>query len=178
MAKTIADIVAQLAEAKSPSELAQAHRALSLLIKRTRRKEDKELGPLAETYSAAMRIWEAEVADGVPLETRQQHLQTALKAAWPQTREWHYLCDRCSDTGWEPGICTPATPCGRRFRLPGQRDDDHTGQGHCAEGHSFVRPCVCPKGEARARQLQPKPVDPEDFQDAGKRKGFKKLMGR
>lgn len=175
MAKTIADIIEQLAAADNPRALAQAHRALSLLLKRTRRDEAKELGPLAETFTAAMRIWDAEVADNVPLETRQQHLQTALKAAWPQTREWHYLCDRCSDTGWEPGNCTPQTPCGRRFRLPEQRWDDHTGQGHCAEGHSFVRPCVCPKGEDRARQLQPKPKTPEDFQQAGKQQKFKKL---
>jgi len=136
-----------------------AHDALKKAVPWKRRKAAFEDGALAQTYIEAMRIWDQEKADGVPLAMRQQQLERTLRLAWPQTRVWKYVCERCGDTGWENRVCTRETHCGRR---------------RCEPGHDYVVPCVCPKGEARNRQLHPK-ATPEDFQQAGKRKGFTKV---
>ena len=48
-----------------------------------------------------------------------QYIEGVLRTSWPQVRRWHHVCDQCCDTGWVEGSCTPDTPCGRPFRLPG-----------------------------------------------------------
>lgn len=151
-------------------------------IQRRRRAADHEWGPLARTYLAAMEIWDAEKADGVPLEVRHAHLEQTIRAAWPRGRAepWHHACDRCSDTGWVPSVCTPETPCGRPFRLPGASGNDWTGRGRCSSGHSYVRPCHCQNGDEARRALNPKAVASDDYAaGAGKAKpkprGFSRL---
>lgn len=155
----LAGILEQLAAATTPAELRALHSRLGFAIKTKRKLARKDLGSLAQTYQESMRIWDEEKADGVSLADRQQHLKQSLCAAWPETQLRTYLCERCSDTGWDAKLCTKATPCGRR---------------QCPPGHDYVEPCVCPKGEARQQQLHPTTTS-ADFQQAGKRKGFTKV---
>jgi len=158
----IAAILEQLAQAQTPAELRELHGRLGFAIKTKRKRAKKELCPLAKTFEEAMRIWDADKAHGVPLADRQQHLAQTLRAVWPLTRVWRYVCDRCNDTGWEPRSCTPETHCGRR---------------RCEPGHDYVVPCVCLKGEGRRQQLTPSALTQGDFEQAGKgkRKGFTKV---
>lgn len=125
-----------------------------------RKKFTQTFGVLAQTYQAAMVYWDQQKAAGVPLAERLDGLEKTLRAAWPFTRVWHYVCEECSDTGWQPGICVQGS-CGRPFKLPKQRADDWTGRGRCVDGHSFVRPCWCAKGRAFHRQLMHEQA-PED----------------
>jgi hypothetical protein len=158
----LAKILEQLAAAQTPAELRELHGRLGFAIKAKRKVQQKAYGPLARAYMTAIQVWDADKVTGVPLAERQAHLEQVLRAAWPQTREWHYLCETCRDTGWETCRCTPTTHCGRRV---------------CEPGHDYVQPCgICPKGEGRRAQLEPKTPTPGDFQQAGKRKkGFTRL---
>ncbi len=121
---------------------------LRRIVSKARRKFEQELGPLARTYIAAMHHWDVQKADGVSTEERLEGLEKTLRVAWPQGREepWHYACQECSDTGWTFGACVRGS-CGRPFTLPGQRLDDKTGKGRCTDGHSYVKPCFCAKGD-------------------------------
>ena len=136
------------------------------LADRARRKADREFGPLAQSFALAMQIGDAQRAEGVPLAERLEGLEKTLRAAWPQIRPWRYLCERCNDTGWVPLTCTQNAPCGRPYRLQGQRGEDNTGQGQCGNGHEYVQPCWCVKGQARRDQLERRPKR-EDFTAAG-----------
>lgn len=167
----------RLADAKSAHELARGHGQLTRAISAVRASREPRYGMLAQTFIAQMKTWDAQKCDGVSREERIKGLQVALRDAWPQTREWKHLCRRCEDLGWVFQTCTAEHHCGRPFRLPGQHSDDHTGQGRCQEGHAFVSPCGCSKGQAFRRGLDKSkaPVDAEkDFAQAGKSK-FTKL---
>lgn len=131
--------------------LREAHQLLRKAVP-AKRKLPHTDSVLAQTYHAAMVQWDQQKADGMPLAERLAALEKILRAAWPFTRTWHYGCDACSDTGWEPGVCRNGS-CGRPFKLPKQRGDDWTGRGRCTEGHTFVRPCSCAKGRAFWQQL-------------------------
>lgn len=152
--------------------LREAHTLLRKAVPRLRRKAHAEEGQLAAAFREAMVIVDQQKAAGVSQAERLQGLDQVLRAVWPQTREWKYLCERCSDTGWESRICTPEASCGRPFRLPSQRADDYTGQGKCQPGHAYVVPCWCEKGQALRRGLlkQPAPMKPEDFTQAARSK--------
>lgn len=121
-------------------------------------------GQLVATFIEAMRIWEAQKEDGVPHPERIRGLAESLKAAWPKRRiePWHYLCERCDDTGWHFHVCTAGRRCGRPFKLPGQREDDKTGQANCMSDHRYVVPCLCAKGQERRRQLLRETRSPDD----------------
>jgi hypothetical protein len=108
---------------------------------------------LGETFVEAMKLWDRMKAEGVSLEERRAVMERTLRAAWPQSRVWHYYCDRCDDTGWHHKTCTSQMPCGRPFKLPKQSADDWTGRGRCAPGHTYVEPCLCEKGRTRLAQL-------------------------
>lgn len=85
-----------------------------------------------------MRLWDAMKADGVPREEREAALERTLRAAWPQTREWKYLCNLCSDIGLRMQACPGDATCGRlKAHLP----------------HDFGRPCWCEHG-ARFKEKQ------------------------
>jgi hypothetical protein len=175
---SLLDDLRTLADSNGAKALADAFHALQGTVRRARRGADRELGALARTLSAALKIWDAQKADGVPLAERQRGLEQSLRAAWPQGRSepWHYLCERCSDTGWEPRTCTPETPCGRPFRLPGASADDWTGKGRCTPNHAYVVPCWCLKGQGFRRGLEKAPKDPErDFTEAGRAKKLTRL---
>lgn len=141
-----------LAQATTGSALAVAHKTLRKGIRGARKRFQATFGPLAQTYIAAMEIWDTEKADGVPLAERIRHLEQTLRVAWPQTREWKYLCVSCDDVGLIWSSCAGDTTCGR-----------HTP--HLA--HVFGRPCFCEKG-LRFRE-KPKPTR-DDFTAAGKSK--------
>lgn len=140
------------------------------------------LGILAQTYAEALRILDAQGAEGVSREERTAGLERTLRAAWPKGRVWHYLCEACQDTGWARGTCTAATPCGRPFRLPPQTNKsgmkDSTGQGMCVGGHDFVTPCpICPKGDTFRQRLKGEPAE-EEVTTAGRRRGGWSRVGR
>ena len=164
------DALKRLSEAHGPSELAAAFRALSGSVKRKRRQDAAKYGILAQTFGEAMRQWDHQKRDGASLDERQANFEKTLRAAWPQARDWKYLCQRCDDAGWMFRTCTPETPCGRPFTLPPTQSHhpDFTGQGRCSPGHSYVVPCVCSKGQAYARQMNPPQASPEDFTKSGK----------
>lgn len=105
---------------------------------------------LVQTFREAMRIWDAQKAEGISRADRVLGLAQSLKAAWPKGREegWKYLCTGCSDYGLEmhecPGDATCGrdkphlphefgTPCwcsaGKRFKAPAKTADDFTGAG-------------------------------------------------
>ncbi len=170
-------VLDQLAAAKTRGELLTAHRAVRRELAQKRRSDGTEWGVLAQTYTEAMRIWAAQKADGVSLLERERGLERTLRAAWPKgrTEPWHYLCDRCDDTGWLFGACTPETPCGRPFTLPNQRPDDYTGRGRCTPNHRYATPCWCEKGQMFRRGLEGQKAKPEDFKQAGKSRDFKRV---
>lgn len=121
-------------------------------IFRQRRQAHREEGQLATAFREAMRIMDAQKADGVPFADRICGLDAALKSVWPFTREWKYLCQTCDDIGLELLDCDGKGRCGRtKLHLP----------------HSYGVPCWCQAG-ARYR-VKPKP-DPANFTDAGKSK--------
>lgn len=151
---SIADALSALSQAHGSQALASAFRALQGQVRRDRRAKDASRGTLATTYIAAMAIWDAQKADGIPRAERLSGLEKSLRAAWPQTREWKYLCERCSDYGLEILSCQGVT-------------DAICGEVKPHYAHEFGQPCWCAAG-ARFRE-KPKPA-PEDFQAAGKSK--------
>lgn len=86
---------------------------------------------LAATYVEALRIWDAQKEQGVSREERLSGLEQTLKSAWPQTREWKYLCRECSDYGLVMSTCPGDATCGRN---------------HTHQPHEFGRPCWCSNG--------------------------------
>lgn len=128
------------------------------------------MSELAATYLEAMRIWEAQKAQGVSLEERQLALKKSLCAAWPETTDFRALCPTCDDYGWIFRVCRDQS-CGRPFRLPKSAGDDYTGKGHCTGEHVYCAPChVCEKGQGYRRNMQKEPPALEDFTAAGKQK--------
>lgn len=105
-------------------------------------------GVLAQTYMEALRLAQVAREGGASREEAQEIITKALKEAWPKARvePWHYYCEECSDTGWQIKICTPETPCGRPFTLPGAASDDYTGRGRCGPRHTYAHPCYCARG--------------------------------
>jgi hypothetical protein len=155
---SLTDALKTLSDAHGPKALASAFAAVQGQVRRARKAADKGLGPLAQTFVAAMRIWDQQKADGVSKAERLAGLEKTLRAAWPQTREWKYLCD-CDDLGIKVSECPGDATCGRyKAHLP----------------HTFGTPCWCPAG-AKYRD-KPKP-SPEDFTAAGKSKPLAR-MGR
>lgn len=123
-------------------------------------KSKEPLGNLANTYREAVKILDAQKAAGVPLLERLKGLESVLREAWPQTREWHYLCSVCGDVGLDMQRCSGDATCGRpRAHLK----------------HDYGKPCWCPKG-ARFKD-KPKP-EPEDFAAAGKSKPMTRIGRR
>jgi hypothetical protein len=108
-------------------------------------------GVLAATFTAAMKIWDAQKAQGVGVPDRILALGIALRSSWPgQTREWKYLCRHCDDYGLVMAECEGDAACGRDKRhLP----------------HSFGTPCWCSNGNRYKRKDKPAP---EDFAAAGR----------
>ena len=149
-----------LSAAHGPKALAAAFIALRSHVTASRKASKKHLGVLAQTYVEAMRIWDTQKADGVSKAERETGLMKTLKAAWPQTREWHYICASCADYGLVMSDCPGDATCGRSYpHLP----------------HEFSKPCWCSRGQ----RFRPPPA-PEggDFRQAGKRARTFTRVGR
>lgn len=137
-----------------------------------------EEGQLSKTFREAMRLCDRMKAEGVSKDEREAFVAKALKAGWPKTREepWHYVCEACGDSGWRVRECVSRS-CGRPFKLPNQAGDDHTGQGRCADGHSYAAPCYCAKGQIQQRCLL-KQRQPEDAMALAARTSKPTKVGR
>jgi hypothetical protein len=109
-------------------------------------------GHLAQVFLTAMHIWDSDKALGVPRDARLHALEATLRQAWPQVREWKFLCPQCDDLGLEIRDCVGDATCGRP-------------KAHLA--HTFGRPCWCALG-TRFKD-KPKPTA-EDFTAAGRAK--------
>lgn len=138
-----------------------AHNLLRKAVPGKRRRAHAEEGPLAQTFRVAMQIWDQQKAEGVPLAERIAGLEKTLRAAWPQGREWKYLCKTCDDYGLDYDTCDGERPvCGRhKPHLP----------------HAFGRPCWC--GAGSQFREKPKP-SAEDFAAAGATKSKPTRVGR
>jgi len=168
-----------LVQAGSRADLLLAHHALLEALKRKRRQLAKAQGPLARTFVAAMEQWDHEKAAGVSDADRLAHLQVVLRAAWPFTRTWQYLCQRCDDTGLVQAVCRKGARCNGtstridHFSLPAGKY-----QRLCAKfpdsdyEHEYGTPCLCEKG-ARFRTAA-KPTR-EDYTQSGKSKPMKRI---
>lgn len=136
--------------------LRAAHKLLRAAVP-AKRKLPKSDSVLVQTYHAAMAHWDQQKADGVSLTERQAGFEKTIRACWPFTREWKYLCDRCLDYGLEIATCPGDATCGRvKAHLP----------------HTFGSPCWCAQG-SRYKE-KPKPGK-EDFSHAGKSKPMTRL---
>ena len=86
---------------------------------------------LGQTIRAAFTEWDAQKAAGASIAERVANLTKTLKAAWPFTREWHYLCPQCGDDGLQIHDCPGDATCGRsKAHLP----------------HDFGAACWCSAG--------------------------------
>jgi hypothetical protein len=148
---SILESLESLSQTHGASALAAAFRSLQRQVRVQRRKDGKQFGPLARTIQAAIRIWDGQKADGIAEPERVAGLEKTLRAAWPQVREWKYLCSNCADYGLVMAVCGGDRFCGR--------DHEHL-------AHEFGRPCWCSAGQ----KFKPKPVNAEDFTQAAKTK--------
>ena len=161
---------ALLVSASTPEEVREAHGILRKAIYTQRRREKAVDGPLAQTFVVAMRIWDSEKADGVSKPERVAHLEKSLRAAWPQGREWKYLCDRCQDTGLVVRTCHRGERCNGvslradsafqphgKYRRLCTHDPDST------YTHEYGVACWCEKGKRFDVDAMPKTGGGDDF---------------
>jgi hypothetical protein len=130
------------------------HRALATAVPVKRRDAHIKDGILAQTFRAAMELWDGQKADGVSLRERIEGLTRTLMAAWPKGRveDWKYLCHECDDYGVRYFDCPGDSSCGRHKRhLP----------------HDYVRACHCGAGQ---RMTPPAPAAADDYAQAGRTK--------
>lgn len=106
-------------------------------------------GVLSATIREALRLRAQMKADGMSRADLERNLEQIIRACWPFTREWKYLCVECADLGLILHDCDGGKSCGR--------DKKHG-------PHSFGTPCWCSLGaryKAKERKV-------EDFTQAGK----------
>lgn len=87
---------------------------------------------LGQTIKAALAEWQNQKTAGATLAERVRNLEQTLRAAWPFTREWHYLCLECDDHGLKMRPCPGDATCGRS-------------KPHLQ--HEFGTPCWCAAGD-------------------------------
>lgn len=148
--------------------LREAHKLLQKAVPGIRRKAHQAEGRLAAAFLAAMDIVDQRAADGVPAPERYQGLEGVMRDAWPQVREWKYLCDRCDDTGLVMALCREGARCDGISTLTDPKKarlctKDPTG----TYQHTYGTPCWCAKGDRFRNKPRP---SAEDFTAAGKSK--------
>lgn len=114
---------------------------------------------LGETLMEALRLCDKMRADGVPKAEIRSTLERTLRAAWPQTREWKFLCEQCRDYGLVMTECVGDATCGRTN--PHQK-------------HDFGRPCWCSKGD----RFRVKEKTPDDTMAAAAKVSKPTRLGR
>lgn len=107
---------------------------------------------LAATMREAMRIRAQMRVDGLSVDECNRQLEGVLRTSWPFTREWHYVCDACRDTGWEERACVGTGFCG----LKG-----------CHRPHDYVQVCLCAAGR---KHLGPATTETSELATIGKSK--------
>lgn len=137
----------------------------------TRALSDATLGALVED---AIRLRDRMKADGMSGEQLEAAFEQTIREIWRAkafTREWHYLCALCEDTGLRVFTCRPGRRCdGRSMRLDGPKEKPGKYPRLCklhAESeyeHDYAEPCVCDRGQ----RFLDKPKEASDFMDAGK----------
>jgi hypothetical protein len=151
-------VLERLAQAAGVQQAIEAHQQARGIIRSDRKRAHRETGHLAKCFAAAMQIWADQRAAGVSFRDRLVGLTQTLRAAWPQTREWKYLCQQCDDYGLVMRACPGDTTCGRHHpHLP----------------HEFGTPCWCDHGRRHRERQKP---SAEDFTAAGKSRPTK--LGR
>ena len=149
---SLTDALKTLSDAHGAKALIGAFASLQGQVKRARKAAKSQYGTLAQTFTAAMQIWDSQKADGVPKAERLAGLEKSLRAAWPQTRAWKFVCGTCDDVGLMFAECPGNDHCGRQKpHLP----------------HIYGAPCFCSMG-VKYRD-KPKP-EPSDFKAAGRSK--------
>lgn len=148
---SLQDDLDKLTQAHGPSALAAAFSRLQSTVRQARKRAAQTLGPLAQTMIAALNIWDAEKADGVPKAEREAHLEQTLRAAWPKGRTWVYDCDDCDDTGLILLQCTAKHRCNgisTRTDYPGQAPGKYKRLCTLQDSyeHDYVIPCHCSRG--------------------------------
>lgn len=149
-----------LSAAHGPAQLAQAFARLRGTVRRERRAAAFTGGTLAQTFTAAMAIWDQDTANGVSRLDRLISLERTLRMAWPVTREWKYACKDCADYGLRMGTCPGDATCGRS-------------KAHYA--HDFGTPCWCGNGARYRDKAKPTPAD---FTAAGKSPAKPQRLGK
>ena len=110
-------------------------------------KSEQTLGQVAVE---AAKIWHQMRENGASIEQCTTSMEAVVRARWPFTREWKFLCSNCDDVGLVMGDCPGDATCGRpRQHLP----------------HSFGTPCWCGLGN---KFKDKQPAAPEDFAQAGR----------
>lgn len=162
--------LARLAEAHGSGALADAFGEVRRAVLQKRRVDQKSIGALAATMTEAMRIWDEQKADGVPVVDRQAGLIKTLQAAWPKGRSepWHDLCASCRDYGLVMHDCPGDATCGD---APAGSTHQRRKVPHLP--HEYGSPCWCDKG----KRFRIKPKTAEDFTGAG-RHGKPTRIGR
>ena len=108
-----------LADVRDSAEARAKRLTLRKAVGSLRRDFTKTHGLLSRTVTDAMELWDEQKAGGVSLADRQRGLLGVLQDAWPQVREWKYLCQNCNDTGLVMALCDGDATCGRsKVHLP------------------------------------------------------------
>lgn len=149
---SIEDSLKTLSDAHGSKALHAAFGKLGGQVRAARMAASSKLGTLAKTFIEAMRIWDAQKADGVSKADRVAALEKSLRLAWPERQEFkpEGWCPKCENTGvqYPVGECPGDATCGRtRAHLP----------------HEFRTPCWCALGS----RFKDKPKSADDFTGAG-----------
>jgi len=168
-----------LAEATTPESLRAAHRDVKRAVTASRRTAHRAEGRLAQVFADAMAVVDQQRAAGVSREERLKGLEGILREAWPKTRDWHYLCEACDDTGLVQKVCRKGARCdGGSTRMDSQGGTPGKYRRLCVlhpesdYEHDYGEPCHCPKGA----RFQSTPKSQGDYTQAGRSgKGMSKV---
>lgn len=146
-----------LTQAHGSKALTEAFERAQRSVRRNRRRQKAEYGPLATAVWQAIEIRDQMKTDGVTGADLDRGLEGVLRDLWPKPHgrmePWHFNCETCSDYGYEWFKCPGDETCGRR-------------NPHAA--HSYVRPCFCPKGRTMIEKTLP--TQDDTMQKASKAK--------
>lgn len=148
--------------------------ALRKSVKKKRKDASKTDGKLATAFREAMRLWDTLKANGGTIADLTAGLEQVLRVAWPKTREWHYTCTNCSDSGLVMHVCEAGARCNgisTRIDSPGATPGKYrrlcAQDPHSSYEHEYGLPCFCDRG----RRFHDKPArGGDDFTAAGKSK--------
>lgn len=104
----------------------------------------------SQSMKTALEMTRSMKAEGATSAEITAALEKTVRAAWPFTREWKYLCQTCRDFGLDMRTCPGDATCGRT--------NPH-------QAHEYGLPCFCNAG---VRFRQPAPEPPSFTKGAGK----------